>query len=422
MGFFMKNSSVLHFYIAQALTILVLLSALRNLSSIYYLITILLIFIVLLEFIKKPHKEGFHVKIFYFFLVYSIFVIFWSGIYMQSLAFLSGIPRLLLMPIMAIIFVSTLKTEEQVARILKIILFCYIIAALSLIYQIIFGPISWFALPFIRGGLDRYASILGSLTIYGAIAGYPLIILYSKLPLIKNIFLKIAFIIIMFLGAFFSLSKAAIVMLALSVIVFITFDGARFIREVKLRNFVKYSLVIVLAVFILARIPEINSYYNSIVTQTIGHNTIFTEYSGLMDSPPINLDHIIRRLTHWSSYMLRDYGDIVYFIGVGLQGGAGVMGMSPDNGVYPSAHNSLGDLFFMGGFPYLLIFITLYFFTQLTLFINREVVLAKVLFMLNILFFANLLVASGSVFQPAISILFWVSFAYSNILNKNIIK
>jgi len=419
MGFFMKNYSLLPFYIAQVLTVLVLFPAFRNLSSIYFLITILLIFIVLLEFIKNPHKEGFHMKIFYFFLVYSIFVIFWSGIYMQSLAFLPGVPRLLLMLIMALIFIITLKTEKQVTSILKIILFCYIIAAISIIYQIIFGPISWFASPHRRAGLDRYASILGSLTIFGAVAGYPLIILYSKLPLIKSIFLKLVFIFIIFLSAFFSLSKAAIAMLALSMIVFITFDGARFIRQTKPSNFVIYSLVIVLGVFIVGQIPEIYSYYNAIVTQTIGHNSFLTDYSGVMDSPSINIDHLIRRLTHWTSGMIIEYGNIVYFLGVGLQGGAGVMGMNPDIGVYGSAHNSLGDLFFMGGLPYLLIFIIMYFFVQLTLFMNREIPLAKVLFMLNILFFANLLVASGSIFQPAISVCFWLSLAYSNILNKN---
>jgi len=38
--------------------------------------------------------------------------------------------------------------------------------------------------------------------------------------------------------------------------------------------------------------------------------------------------------------------------------------------------------------------------------------------MLNLLFFANMMVASGSVFHPAISINFWLSIVYASMINN----
>ena len=116
--------------------------------------------------------------------------------------------------------------------------------------------------------------------------------------------------------------------------------------------------------------------------------------------------------------MIEEYGNIVYFFGVGLQGGAGTLGIIGPDGHYGSAHNSFGDLFFMGGIPYFLIFINLYFTVQYKLYNNRKKNnVSLLLFMLNILFLANLMV-SGAIFQPAISILFWISVVYSGLQNN----
>jgi len=82
------------------------------------------------------------------------------------------------------------------------------------------------------------------------------------------------------------------------------------------------------------------------------------------------------------------------------------------------AHNAFGDLFFMGGIPYLFVFLLLYIFTQYTHFMNRVNLTSKLFFMLNILFLVNMAIASGSVFQPSISAPFWLSVVYANIVNN----
>ena len=85
---------------------------------------------------------------------------------------------------------------------------------------------------------------------------------------------------------------------------------------------------------------------------------------------------------------------------------------------YAMAHNAFGDLFFMGGLPYLFIFLLLYGFTQYTHFNNRDNLISKLFFMLNILFLVNMAIASGTVFQPSISAPFWLSVVYANIINN----
>jgi len=77
-----------------------------------------------------------------------------------------------------------------------------------------------------------------------------------------------------------------------------------------------------------------------------------------------------------------------------------------------SPHSGIGDLFFMGGPIYVLIFIYLYFRTQIILFTNRDFGLNGILFLCNILFLLNMIFVSGALFQPSISIVFWISIAY----------
>ena len=115
---------------------LVLFMALRNISALYYVIIILL---TLFFFVTKRSgflKTGFHANLFYFFIMYTLLMISWSGLYMQSLEFLPGIPRALLMIIVTLVLFSNIKHESQVIGVIKVLLACYVIAALSIIYQI----------------------------------------------------------------------------------------------------------------------------------------------------------------------------------------------------------------------------------------------------------------------------------------------
>ena len=413
----MRIFNIKYFSLIKILIVLLLLSAFRNLTPSYYLILLGVVFLLSLKLFQTPIKVSSLHSIFYIFIAYTILIIFWSGLYMQSWLFLPGVPRVLIMPILTLFIISVVKTDEQVITLIRLILFCYVVASFTIIYQIIYGPIPWFADFFYRAGLDRYASILGSLTIYGSIVGYGLLLTYSDTNIVKNSLLKIILVVILSAGAFFSLTKSGIVMIALSLAIYILFNFNK--NHLSVKKISLFIITITIIIALLITIPEFKMYYDVVVTQTIGGSSIFSDGSNvLIDSAPINFEHIFKRLFMTPYHMYLEYGNIALLIGVGLQGAAGTLGVIGPDGHYLSAHNSFGDLIFMGGVLYFLIFLIMYFMVQFKLFKYRnENKLSLLLFMTNILFLANLLI-SGSIFQPSVSILFWISFAYSTLVNK----
>ena len=70
---------------------------------------------------------------------------------------------------------------------------CYysllLIGSLSILYQINYGSIDWLADSVNRGGVRRYPSILGSLTIFPSVLGYAFLILLSGVIFQKYKFL-----------------------------------------------------------------------------------------------------------------------------------------------------------------------------------------------------------------------------------------
>ena len=137
-------------------------------------------------------------------------------------------------------------------------------------------------------------------------------------------------------------------------------------------------------------------------------------FNYVKDTNPITLDlalndRLLKFLTNSFSHYYHEmsYGILLFITGVGLHGGAGVMGMPG-----ASAHSGIGDLFFMGGPIYLLIFLNLYTRIQVFLFKNIRLGLNNIFFISNLIFLVNAIFVAGSVFQPAISIIFWLSIAY----------
>ena len=260
---------------------------------------------------------------------------------------------------------------------------------------------------------------MGSLTIFGSVVGYGLIMVYSSLLGENKILLKVFLFFILISGAFYCLSKAAVTMVALSVPVYLLFDFRSIIQRSNLKTIIILTSILAIVFILLMQIESYTQYYNAIVTQTIGTKSILSTGTGVyMDSPSVSLESIGKRLFHWSSEMLKEYGNMVYITGVGLQGGAGTLGITDNGTHYISAHNALGDLFFIGGLPYLLIFFILFFSTQCVLFADKDDQIGRLFFMLNILLMANAFVASGSFFHPAISLPFWVSIVYANSKNS----
>jgi hypothetical protein len=405
----LSSNNLIKFIVTMAL-----LSTLRNVTFAYHLFLMGGILLLALPGLKKDIELAAPFFLFALFLLYTFSIISWSFVYMGSFEPLPGVPRILLVLVITLILFQYIKNREICFSLINIILAIYVVAAASIVYQVFFGAITWFPEARTRGGEHRYASLLGSLTIYGSIVGYATIIILSKLYVKNsNKFSLILMLLIIILGTVLSLTKTGIVMILLASLIFFIFNTKQIIFNINFKQVIILFTIIFSIIIIAQNVPKLQSYYNIIVVQTFGADTNLANSNNVMiDSEPVGISHVWKRLTYWTSSMLEEYGNIVYFIGVGVIGGGGTLGMTE----YGQAHNAFGDLFFIGGVPYLLLFLSLYFLIQFTLFKNRKDTLAKILLMSNILFLANMFIASGTVFHPGISLIFWISVIYANIL------
>lgn len=423
---FINTKSILYITI-----FLVLLTTLRNISLLYFFIISSFIFYFFIKNFRNIAIFNRELIIFYAFLYYSFFVVFISFLYLyfEFILPFQGIPRLLLLPLISYILIYEITSEKQFRYILIICLIAYMLGSLSIIFQFIFfGPLDWLTYPSTRGGYPRYASVLGSLTVFGSVVGYALILI-SNNKLIKSNFIKIVFFTILVMGTIMSMSRVGIFFFLLSLIVLLIY---LFIYEN--RNFFKYLIVLVIfslaAYFFILTIEnfqlvnkegniqvyDLKKYIDTAIALSIGE--VFQLYSSslnyIKDTNPITFDlalndRLLKFFTNSFSYYYHDmsYGILLLITGVGLHGGAGVMGMPG-----ASAHSGIGDLFFMGGPIYLLIFLILYTRIQLFLFKNIKLGLNNIFFISNLIFLVNAIFVAGSIFQPAISMIFWLSISY----------
>lgn len=390
------------------LSLLVLFTALRNLSSLYYLIPGLFFFYFMVKYAGDFLVLHRHRMEFDLYFVATLCVIAWSFIYMGSLEPVPGVPRILLMPLLAVLAFRWAATAEDITRLVNWGFFALLVGALSLFYQMYAGAISWFADAVQRSDLDRYSTILGSLTIFGSIVGYAVIILLYGLtglrPVIRGLLLTT-----IILAGLASLQKSAVASILLAILfglgaAIYTRDRRRLMQFLGLLTILMLGLILALQL-----VPAVKLYFDATLVTTFGRDVPFVDASAIKrDSYALDEKSIGDRLYRIPIGAIEYYGPMVFFLGVGLQGGAGTMGMEGQ-----SAHNTIGDLVIMGGPVYITLFLVLYFKVQTILFRNIDRPNSLSLFLCNILFLINCLAAAGIVNQPATSFLFWVSVVYS---------
>ena len=193
-----------------SLTFLVVITALRNVSSIYYV----LVGLIILYFLIRNINSFFYIKkeiiYFYLFFLFTFFVFFWSSFFSPIEDLILAAPRLLLMPIMGFIFICELKTEKDFINIMKIVLISFSLGAISLIFQSYSGELSWVNKAHMRGYYIRYASILGSLTVFGSVVGYLFVLIYKDNTFVSNNIIKISLLLIIIFALALSLTKSGI--------------------------------------------------------------------------------------------------------------------------------------------------------------------------------------------------------------------
>jgi hypothetical protein len=275
---------------------------------------------------------------------------------------------------------------------LRFLLWFGLFAAASLPYQIAFGEIGWFAEPGERAGLIRYSTLLGSLTVFGAVAG-PLILL-NHYFFENSILFKSLNNILITAGAILSLQKSAVISLIIALMILVKY------RLLDL----KFLMMIVVGVigFVVFDQNDFISSLLNFLSNTIG--TLETSEKSDDDL----LESITVRVFDRPIESIKFFGIENFILGVGYYGAAGGLGYSD----LPMMHNMLGELVSIFGILGVVIFM----FILRVFFKNYKKYIAGNLWSLKICcFWVALLLFFGSVFsgglffQPFATSLFFVS-------------
>lgn len=378
------------------------LQVLRNLSSLYFLLYVFFVFIFLLNYKEYKFKNNSVLNLFLSFYFFSIWLSIYSLFYNSSLDVINVFGRYLFFLTIILFGFCVSFNNLLFYRLFNIYIFFIVIAVFSYIYQFIYGPITWFAdEPMSRGSVLRYSTTLGSGNIYGIIIGNALLF---TLIFYKSYF-KFIISLLLVAGSIMSIQKAAVVNLFLCILFYLRF--------IQLKQLILLFFVFVILLFSLyfLLLYNINEPY-SVFVQEFLYNSIsinLFDNPNLIKSTEISRSNLIERFTgiHLAEIFSNHNNVLLLLLGVGATGSGGAMGAA----MYPQAHNSYWDLFFMGGFLYLFIYITLLIFIMFKLFTIKTKV-SKFLFYSNIIYIINSFSASISFLHPYISFYFWMSILY----------
>ena len=384
--------------------IVIFLQVLRNFSTLYFSLYLLSVFFLAIFVLNNPAKITSGYKLFLIFYVYCIWLCVYSLLYEPSLDPINVFGRYLFLPTIILIFGLIRFDDYLVKRILHIYIAFSFLAVLSYVYQFNYGPVSWFAdTPMERGSLVRYSTTMGSGNIFGIVVGMALYIAFS----ILHGRVRKMCIMFLLLGAIMSLQKAAIINIFLAVFFYLVSFGRRHILLSCTVASVTIALIIVVAWVYQSSLLSV--FFQEFIFNSIGLN-IF-DNPDLIKSTVITVSNLTERFTgiHLGEIFSMHSEAVIVLFGVGAVGAGGAMG-APE---FPQAHNSYWDLLFMGGLPFLLLFLGILVTAQVQLYLN-EAKISKVFFFLNFIFIINSLSASTSFLHPYIGILFWVSLIYSS--------
>lgn len=266
------------------------------------------------------------------------------------------------------------------------------IAALSIIYQIFFGALPFLADSSSREGLERFASLAGSLTAYGTMGSFALsCLLFSD----DNLFSKKANVILITLislGLLISLQKAGVLNM---IIVF----GIYILSTMNIKNYKRIWNIVLLIIagtllFLLFRKTEMYEYlYNSIEYTFFSRGKVSTSndlFSRLYEIP-------------MEAYQKNNLNTVNLILGKGFTCMAGTVGLPS----YTMAHNNFFTILYTGGIIYLISFLSLFL---------KKINLKKLFSFENtimFLFLINMLIGGAEFFQPVTGI-FIFSFLFIN--------
>ena len=427
----MTQYSVTRQFLLISLMSLIFFHFFKEEFPIYYLI-LSIVYVSSLLFIisdKKIHFYNSPTALFYSILmIFFIWLIVWTlrfynlennVITFDFRQYFVGIGRMMLMPLIALIFLKLLSGKEDYEKILFFFIFAYCIGSLTMLLQQFVGNIYFFGNfgPPRFAGLNVYPSSLGNITVFGSGVGMAIVCCFLSDKL--NIYLKGAIFSILILGVFLTMQKSSLINLIIAFAILFFLVNIRSLLSLLLISILLISLLIIVYPGILTNIL-------SLVSNTLGFQI------GLEGRSLLHVgiyDSILNRFIDRQMLWLRPPSGIVELLfGWGIPGGSHAMGysftssfdMQMDHRINPmisigTTHNQYLDLYQMGGIFLPLTLVGLIICANIQLFLNWIQFndrLSKIFFFLNAIFAINLFVANGVLFQPIASIPFWLSISY----------
>ncbi len=262
-----------------------------------------------------------------------IYVLTIDFMYSGEVASASNVMRFLTPFVVTGILLLSRIAERDVARISSVFLVVVVLAALSIVYQVLFGPVSWFAEPGERAGLQRYASLLGSLTVYGVAA--PIALLCAARYVRSATAFSLIALLLLVTGVM-SLQKAFVAGLVIALPFCLLLRGRRGVSGLAVAGAGSALAGLLLAPADVLDYVEVAWRYFTDPDMQTGDVAIGTS--------------VFDRLITYPRELVALHGAASLAMGIGLRGGSGIFGFED----FPMAHNALIDFMIIGGVPYLL--------------------------------------------------------------------
>lgn len=318
--------------------------------------------------------------------------------------YLQAVPRFLVtFPFILFTVIYNRYSSLLIRKVLRALCVFIALAALSIPYQILFGPIQFFADFSYREGLIRYSSLAGSLTALGTLGGFSLAILLFTEDYLFNRATKRILIIITVLGMLTSLQKAAAANIIICFGIYVLLN-VRFSLSKRLVSAVGL-LILLLVIYSITGENTISLYIQNVVNYSFGNSS-----KGIVQDL---ITRIWERPYNVIQYHEMKFTDFIF--GIGFPALAGTMGLSD----FPMAHNNYFDLLFSGGILHFVSFLFLLAGIPLKILLKKikglEInVIDRSYSIVIIIFMINMLIGAASFYQPInVVFIFFIVFSYS---------
>jgi len=304
---------------------------------------------------------------------------------------LTGLSRFLFaMPIFMALYLYTDDLEQLRGHVKTLVVF-FALASLTLPMQIVTGPISWFAGATERGGLERYASLVGSLTSIGVVVGSYLLLTHALTPRSRPWWM-----ILIAVSAAMSLSKAAIANVAIAFGVLLVMNRRHLSRIV-----FGLGLVAVLGLAIYSLSTVVQDRVDAVLVSFGIQNSAIENFD--VSAEESVMDRLLT-LPAANLEVLKTFGTpLIYVFGAGF-GMANTALVPEEDSLAQMAHNQYVEVFSVFG----IVGAALIFGAMLTMLVRlvrlhrriRSDVTSAVLWA-YVLILVNSVTANGTLYQPA---------------------